>query len=117
MSNKRNYRLSPKEFTRRFILISMFLAFSAQAYQCDYFYGDAKNMETLGFVAQSLQYASVEEFCASGDFRDLEINFMPNYFRYGEEDDDHYRLMLHKSYSSCTFIYNMTRKTMTDRSC
>ena len=91
---------------------------SANAYQCDYFLNDSNKVEPLTHVAtETLEYSSLEEFCTSEDFLDLELNFMPNYFKYQEENDDHYKLMVHRNYSSCTFIYNITKKFVTDKSC
>lgn len=47
----------------------------------------------------------------------IEVSHMPNYLWYGEEDDDHYRVMFHYSYSTCTFIYNITKDSITRHDC
>jgi hypothetical protein len=100
------------------LILSALLLTNTYAYQCDHFTNDANKMETLDFVStQVLGYESVEEFCKGEDYLDLELNFMPNYFRYLEEEDDHYKFMIHKSYSSCTFIYNITQKFISEKSC
>lgn len=100
------------------LVFLFFIAFSAHSYQCAHFFNNENKMEAFTYVIEkTLGYASVEEFCESRDYLDLEINFMPNYFKYQEEDDDHYKMMIHKSYSSCTFIYNSTKKFVTDKSC
>lgn len=88
------------------------------AYQCSDYTNDAKKVETLNFVAtEVLGYVDMTDFCENDKYMDLQLSFMPNYFKYQEEDDDHYKLMVHYAYSSCTFIYNITRKKISDKSC
>lgn len=98
-------------------LILLFVG-NAFAYQCGDYTNDAKKVETLNFIAKDvLGYADMGDFCENDNFLDLQLSFMPNYFKYQEEDDDHYKLMVHYSYSSCTFIYNITQKKLSDKSC
>ena len=88
------------------------------AYQCEDYAHDAKKFETLNYIATDvLGYDSAEDFCTNSNHIDLQLSFMPNYFKYKEENDDHYRLMVHYNYSSCTYIYNITRKRISDQSC
>lgn len=102
----------------RKILLSLIVAANCFAYQCEDYLNDSKKLETLTFVAMtSYGYSSLEEFCTSDRHIDMQLSFMPNYFRYQEEDDDHYKLMVHYEYSSCTFIYNITQKKMSEKSC
>lgn len=101
-----------------FFVLMLVLTSHAHAYQCEHFFGDAGKEETLEFLAvNEMKYSSIADFCENHDYMDLELNFMPNYFKFGEEDDDHYKMMIHRAYSSCTYIYNITKKFITDRSC
>ncbi len=100
------------------ILLLICISTSAFAYQCEDYIEDKNKFETLEFIAKNtLGYESAKSFCQKDKFLDLELSFMPNYFKYQEEDDDHYRLLVHYSYSSCTYIYNMTQKFVTYKKC
>ena len=102
---------------RKTILLMAF-CLSALGYECDHFFKNEKKTETLEFIAvHGLGYENKEAFCEDHNYLDLELTHMPNYFKYREEDDDHYKMMIHRSYSSCTFIYNITQKFITDKSC
>lgn len=98
--------------------LMLMLVANTFAYQCEDFAHDAKKVETLNFISTNvLGYADAADFCANDSHIDLQLSFMPNYFKYQEEDDDHYKLMVHYNYSSCTFIYNITQKKLSDKSC
>jgi len=91
---------------------------SVKAYECAHFMKDQGKVETLTHTAvEVLKYDSLGHFCTEDQYLDLELNFMPNYFKYREENDDHYKLMIHYAYKSCTFIYNSTKKFVTDKRC
>ncbi|OUR95419.1 hypothetical protein A9Q84_16430 [Halobacteriovorax marinus] len=96
----------------------LFTTFSAGAYQCTDFQNDPLKVETLKFIAtEAYGYESGEEFCATDTHLDLELYFVPNLFLYQEEEDDHYKFMVHYNYRSCTFIYNQTQKFLSKKSC
>ncbi len=100
------------------LLLTIVTAFSSYSYQCEHFFSDENKVETLEYIAvEQMRYSSTQEFCDKHNYLDLELNFMPNYFKLGEEDDDHYKMMIHRAYSSCTYIYNITKKFVTDKSC
>lgn len=101
------------------VLISLFLmTISAKAYQCDHYLSDDKKKETLEFVATEVYgYKSLAKFCEEDKHLDLQLGFAPNIFIFEEEEDDHYKLMVHYSYRSCTFLYNQTQKHLTKKSC
>ena len=102
----------------KLILLFMLTITSAQAYECEHFMKDSAKVEALTHtVTEVLKYESLDSFCEEKNYLDLELNFMPNYFKYREENDDHYKLMIHYAYSSCTFIYNSTKKFVTDKRC
>ena len=100
------------------VFLTVLLPSLAFSYQCQDFAKDAKKMETLEFIAKNFyKYSSAAEFCEKDTHMDLELYFIPNYFKFQEEDDDHYKMMIHYSDRSCTVIYNITQKFITDKSC
>lgn len=102
---------------KKFVLL-VFIALNCYSYQCSDYVSDVNKLETLTFVATKVYgYNDVDAFCDQDKHIDMQLSFMPNYFRYQEEDDDHYKLMVHYDYSSCTFIYNITKKHISEKSC
>lgn len=91
---------------------------TAGAYQCEDYTSDRKELKTLNFIATKVyKYPNLSAFCNKDRHVDLQLSFMPNYFKTNEENDDHYRLMVHYPYSSCTFIYNFTRNKLSYKQC
>ncbi len=104
---------------KHFLIFILLVSFNAKAgLKCQELWADTNKLETLSFVAtQILKYPDVQSFCTQENFMDLEVYFIPNYFRFQEENDDHYKVMIHYAYSSCTFIYNITKKILSEKSC
>ncbi|MFK8136874.1 MAG: hypothetical protein AB8E15_00815 [Bdellovibrionales bacterium] len=103
----------------KYIMSFVFLiSGTVQGYQCDHFSDDYLKMEALEFISKEIyRYKDSAEFCEKEEFLDLQLYNTPNYFKHREENDDHYKLMVHYSYKSCTFIYNRTRKSISKKSC
>lgn len=100
------------------VLMLLFFVNSGFAYQCEDFLVDPNKVETLDFVAKNIySYSDHKEFCEKEGYLDLELYFTPHYFFTGEEDDDHYKFMVHYDYKSCTYIYNITQKFISKKSC
>lgn len=101
-----------------FISLLLSLSTSAFSYDCEYFQKDKKKLKTLRFLATKVfGYENLAKFCEKENFIDLEIGFAPNLFVRGEEEDDHYKALVHYNYSSCTFVYNYTRNKLTSKRC
>lgn len=104
----------------KWLLLVMALSFgiNSYAYQCEDFKSNKSKMKALEFISKKVYgYKNSNQFCEQENYLDLELNFMPNYFKTHEEDDDHYKLMVHYAYSSCTIIYNSTKRKISYKKC